>query len=171
MCFLVDIAKIFDSISPVASVDLLFLIKRQCGMVSNKKGRSWHSTRYLNTLLVETIWTRFYWLTCRNQKLVQNKPLQQRSDKGILTVFLDILIANISWAVAQFPIRHIIFWKTVIKTFRSIYVNYFNTLRFLAEVSTKLQKMHFLDNLRTITQEGSTETRQMTPFFYLLFLL
>ena len=27
MCFLVNIAKIFDSKSPVASVDLLFLIK------------------------------------------------------------------------------------------------------------------------------------------------
>ena len=25
--------------------------------------------------------------------------------------------------------------------------------------------MHFLDNLKTITQEGSMETRQMTPFF------
>ena len=40
MCFLVNIAKIFDSISPVASVDLLFLLKRQCGMISTKKGRS-----------------------------------------------------------------------------------------------------------------------------------
>ena len=81
-----------------------------------------------------------------------------------MTDFFDILVANISWTVAQTPTSHIIFWKTVIKTFRSIYVNCFNTLRFLAEVSTKLQKMHFLDNLRTITQEGSTETRQMTPF-------
>ena len=45
-----------------------------------------------------------------------------------------------------------------------MYVNCFNTLRFLAEVSTKMEKMDFLDNLRTITQEGSTETRQMTPF-------
>ena len=87
------------------------------------------------------------------------------SDIRILTVFSDILIAKISWTVAQTPIRYIIFWKTVIKTFRSIYVNCFNTLRFLAEVSTKLQKMHFLDNLRTITQEGSTETRKMTQFF------
>ena len=30
------------------------------------------------TLLVETIPTSFYCLTGRNQKLVQNKPLQQR---------------------------------------------------------------------------------------------
>ena len=29
--------------------------------------------------------------------------------------------------------------------------------------------MHFLDNLRTITQEGSTETRQMTGFFIYFF--
>ena len=70
--------------------------------------------------------------------------------------------------MAQTPIRHVIFWETVIKT-RSIYVNCFNTLRFLAEVSTNLQKLHFLDNLRPITQEGSTETRQMTPFFIYFF--
>ena len=61
MCFLVNIAKFFDSKSPVASVDLLFLIKKkQCETVSTEKGRSCHSTRYLNTLLVETISTRFY---------------------------------------------------------------------------------------------------------------
>ena len=71
--------------------------------------------------------------------------------------------------MAQAPIRHVIFWETVIKTFRSIYVNCFNTLRLLAEVSTELQKMHFLDKLRTITQEGSTEIRQMTPFFIYFF--
>ena len=67
--------------------------------------------------------------------------------------------------MAQTPIRHVIFWETVIKT-RFIYVNCFNTLMFLAEVSTKLQKMHFLDNLRT---KGSMETRQMNPFFIYFF--
>ena len=33
---------------------------------------------------------------------------------------------------------------------RTIYVNYFNRFRFLAEVSTKLQKYTFSNNLRTI---------------------
>ena len=61
-----------------------------------------------------------------------------------VSIVFDNLIANISWTVVQIPINHIIFWKTVIKTFRSIYVNCFNRLRFLAEVSTKLQKMLFL---------------------------
>ena len=28
-----------------------------------------------------------------------------------------------------------------------------------------MQKMHFLDNLRTITREENMETRQMNPFF------
>ena len=45
--------------------------------------------------------------------------------------------------MAQTPISYIIFWKTAIRTFRSIYVNCFNRLRFLAEVSSVLQKMHF----------------------------
>ena len=50
--------------------------------------------------------------------------------------------------VAQTPINHIIFWKTVIRTLRYIYVNYFNRLRFLAEVSTRLQKMHFFGQFK-----------------------
>ena len=65
-----------------------------------------------------------------------------------VSIVFDILIANISWTVAQTPINHIIFWKTVIKTFRSIYVNCFNILRFLAEVSTKLQKIHFFGQFK-----------------------
>ena len=59
MCLLGNIARFFDSKSPVVSADLLSLNQKQCGMVSTKKGRSCHSTRYLN-VLVETILTRFY---------------------------------------------------------------------------------------------------------------
>ena len=61
-----------------------------------------------------------------------------------VSIFFDILIANISWTVAQTPKNHSIFWKSVMRTFRCIYVNCFNRLRFLAEVSTKFSKMHFL---------------------------
>ena len=88
-----------------------------------------------------------------------------------VSIFFDILIANISWTVAHTPINHIIFWKTVIRFLRSISVNCFNRLRFLTEVSAKLQKMHFFWYLRTTTQEGSMKTRQITPFSHLLFLL
>ena len=55
-----------------------------------------------------------------------------------VSIFFDVLIVNISWTVAQTPINHSIFWKSVMRTFRCIYVNCFNRLRFLAEVSTKL---------------------------------
>ena len=55
--------------------------------------------------------------------------------------FVQTSAKKILRTVAQTPIRHIIFWKIVIRTFRSIYVNCFSRLRFLAEVSTKLQKM------------------------------
>ena len=64
-----------------------------------------------------------------------------------VSIFFGILILNISWTVAQTTINfsciYSIFWKSVMRTFRCIYVNCFNRLRFLAEVSTKLQKMHF----------------------------
>ena len=33
-----------------------------------------------------------------------------------VSIVFDISIANISWTVAQTPINHIIFWKTVTKT-------------------------------------------------------
>ena len=65
-----------------------------------------------------------------------------------VSIAFDIFIANIPWTVAQTPINHIIFWKTVIRTLRYIYVNYFNRLRFLAEVSTRLQKMHFFGQFK-----------------------
>ena len=72
-------------------------------------------------------------------------------------------------AVSHSIINNINFWKCVTRPFWGIHVNCFNRLRFLVEVSTKSRKMQFLDHLRTITQEGSMETRQMTPFFHLLF--
>ena len=72
---------------------------------------------------------------------------------------------NFSKTVSHSTINNTIFWKCVTRPFRCLYVNYFNRLRFLAEVSTKLQKCTFLDNLRATTQVGNMETRQMTPFF------
>ena len=50
------------------------------------------------------------------------------------------------------------FCKCVTRPFRCMHVNCFNQLRYLADVSTKLQKMHFLDNLRTITPGGSMKS-------------
>ena len=55
-----------------------------------------------------------------------------------VSIFFDILIANISWTVAWTPINHTIFWKSGKRTFRCIYVNCFNRLRFLSGGSTKL---------------------------------
>ena len=81
-----------------------------------------------------------------------------------VSISFDISIATISKTLAQNPIDHIIFWKSVMMTFLYTYVNCFNRLRFLAKFSTKLQKKKILDNLRTTTQEENMETRQMTPF-------
>ena len=55
--------------------------------------------------------------------------------------------------VAQTLINHIIFWKSVMKTFIWVYVNLFNRLKFLAEIRTKLQKWTIFHNINTITQE------------------
>ena len=52
-------------------------------------------------------------------------------------------------------------------TFGCIYVNGFNRLRFLTEVSTKLEKNAlFFDNLGTITEKGNMEVRQITPLSF-----
>ena len=55
-----------------------------------------------------------------------------------VSIFFDILIVNISLTVAQTPKNHSIFWKSVMRPFRCIHVNWFKRLRFLAEVSTTL---------------------------------
>ena len=64
-------------------------------------------------------------------------------------------------------------WYALSETenFQMQYVNCFNRLRFLAEVSTKLQICAFLYNLKTITPEVNMKTREMTSFFHLLFPL
>ena len=66
-----------DRKPPVASVDLLFLTKSNVWWFL-LKSVDLVIVRVTYILLVETIPTHFYWLTCRNQKLVQSKPLQQR---------------------------------------------------------------------------------------------
>ena len=50
-----------------------------------------------------------------------------------VSIFFDILISNISWSVDQTPINHIVFWKSVIRTFGCIYFNCFDMLKFLAQ--------------------------------------
>ena len=60
-----------------------------------------------------------------------------------VSISFAILIATISWSVAQNPIDHIIFLESVMRAFRYTYVNCFSRLRFLAKFSTELQKMIF----------------------------
>ena len=50
---------------------------------------------------------------------------------------------------------------SVMKTFKCIYVHYFNRFTFFAEISTKL----------FFGQHANMENRQMIPFFHLLFPL
>ena len=83
-----------------------------------------------------------------------------------VSIFFYISIINISLTVAQTRINHTIFWNKVMRTFRCVYVNYFNRLRFFAEINTKLQKMHFFRQFKDhVSQEWNMETLQMIPFF------
>ena len=92
MCLLVNIAKCFDSKPPVASVDFLFLIKSNVGWFPPKSVDLVVPVIY--TLLAKTIPTRFYWFTCRNEKLVKNKPLQQSLFDLILRFWQSFLTAT-----------------------------------------------------------------------------
>ena len=89
-----------------------------------------------------------------------------------VSTFLDISFFNISWIreISRSPIKNTIFWKSMMRSFGCIEINCFNIFRFLAEVSTNLQKCTILDNLRTITWERKIESRQTTPFFHLPFV-
>ena len=70
-----------------------------------------------------------------------------------VSILFDILIASISWTVAQTPIDHIIFRKSIMRTFRYIYTNCFNRLRFLAENNTKLRKMNSFGQFKDLARE------------------
>ena len=50
------------------------------------------------------------------------------------------------------------------RTFRYMYINYYNGLRLFADVSKNYKNDTILGNLRTITQQGKNEERQMTKF-------
>ena len=78
---------------------------------------------------------------------------------------------NISKTLSHSIISNTIFWNCFVRPFRYIHGNCFNILKFFAKVSSQLQKIHFFDNLRIITQERNMEATQMTPFFHLLLLL
>ena len=86
-----------------------------------------------------------------------------------VSIFFDILIANISWTVAPTPINHSIFWKSVMRTFRCIYVNCFNRLRFLAEISTKLQRKHFFGQFKVHNSGRKKRKLDKWPHFLNLF--
>ena len=108
------------------------------------------------------------WLTyCFRDITVWNRRILLNS--CWVTIIFDILIANIWWAVAQTPINHIIFWKIVMRTFKCIYVNCLNRLRFLTEVSTKLQKMHFFGQFKENAQntEKTQNSFSCDPLFVL----
>ena len=83
MCFLVDIATFFDSKPPVASVDLLFLIKSSVGWFLLKRV-DLVIVCFTCTVLVEIILAHFV-----------DQPAETEK-KLILTVFFDTLNANIS---------------------------------------------------------------------------
>ena len=60
---------------------------------------------------------------------------------------------NISKIVSHSIINNIIFWKCLTRPFRCIYVTCFKRLRFLVEVSTKLQKMYFFRQFKDHNSE------------------
>ena len=83
-----------------------------------------------------------------------------------VSTFFDILFFNIcKLLISRTPIKDTIFWKSMMRSFRWIEINCFNRFRFLAEVSTNLQKCSLLANLRTITQEGKRKLGKWPHFF------
>ena len=76
-----------------------------------------------------------------------------------LSIWSWWILLNLCWVSTFLDISHeILMSRTSIK-------------RFLAEVSTNVQKMNYFENLRTIIKGRNKEIRQMTPFFHLPFEL
>ena len=79
-----------------------------------------------------------FWLTCF---LLQKNSGNFTNSIASCKVLISNI--NISKTVSHSIINNTIFWKCVTRTSRCIYVNCCNRSRFLAKVSTKLQKMYF----------------------------
>ena len=77
-CFLVNIAKFFDGKSLVASVDLLFLIKSNVRRFL-RKGQILSQYALFKHIISRNHFSALLLINLQKQeKLVQNKPLQQR---------------------------------------------------------------------------------------------
>ena len=61
------------------------------------------------------------------------------------------------------------FLKSGIRTFRCVYLNCFNKLSFLSEVSTKLQKVHFFGHYKGHNSERKRGNETNDPFFIYFF--
>ena len=69
------------------------------------------------------------------------------------------------------PYKPYHFLKQCNENFQMQYANCLTDLVFLLKSAQNCKNCNFLDNLRNKTQEGHIETKQMTPFFHLLFPL
>ena len=76
---------------------------------------------------------------------------------------------NISKTVSHSIINYTIFGKTVTRHFRCMYVNCFDRLRFFAEVSTKLQKMHFFRQFKDHNSGGKYGNWTNDPIIFIYF--
>ena len=71
---------------------------------------------------------------------------------------------------SSISMRHTIFWKSMMRSFRWIWIVIID-LDFLLRSAQICKKCIFFGNLRIISQKGKKESGQMTQFFHLLFEL
>ena len=96
------------------------------------------------------------YLVTHFQKMVLLIMLWLTVSEMLVRVLSQGILLNYCWVSIYILIANILL---------TVNVNFFNILRFLAKVSSKLQKKcTFLENLKAIAQERNMETRQMAPF-------
>ena len=67
------------------------------------------------------------------------------------------------------PCKNTIFWKSMMRSFRWIEINCFNKFRFLAEVSTNLQKKHYFGQFEDHNSRTKKENQTDDPIFSFIF--
>ena len=114
--------------------------------------------RVLITLFQKMLW--FIWVWATIHEILAIKISKKMLTQHKFFESSSTLKTNISEAVILSIINNANFGKCVTKPFRCIYVNCFNSLR-----QNKIEKIHILDNLRTINQEGKMEIGQIIPVY------
>ena len=118
-----------------------FSIKDFCNKCDKIRRKLWIWSHLLKKSLMEN----FIFCAVSENYMVYRSlshPSRNISDSSDSRIYQNSLVShpNISEAVSQSTTSNTVLWKCIAISFKWVYINCFNKIRFLAKISSKLQK-------------------------------